>query len=321
MKTTQITKLVLCCLMAAPVFCGCNEENGNDNDIPILIYAKGDDGNITRGQIVHTSSGMHYMSLHATFLCNATREVPSGETVRFSVDSALVAGYNEEYHTEYRIAPKGSYEFSHDATAVIPSGTLQSTDTVALNITKPEIFEDGTYLIPVKLTPETQQLSVNFGVVYVIIQVSTGDFRGADSVTGKTVDPAGQGWTATADKGYGDISDILSNYAYGYWYSMDFPTTITINFNRSQTLKGLMFTSVYAEYGFRRISLAVSNDSTTWKSLSTQDLLEPVVEYGFSQQYVEFFVPVTTQYLQLVISSPWDGGFTLLSKFSIIVEN
>lgn len=298
--------------MLLPVFCGCNKEEGNNN--PPLIYAKGNEGNTTLGKIIHTSSGEHEVQLNATFVCAATRELPADETVHLRVDTALVAAYNDKYETDYRVAPEGSYAFSHEATAIIRSGKFQSTDTVQLTITRPEAFTEDAYLLPVRLAPATQQPSSNFGTVYIIIHTEVVHFRGAMGVSGTLTDPEGSWSTNSNDS---DASGMLGN-VFSYWYPWNLPATAAINFSRPRTLKGLKFTAYHTLYAPGRVSLSKSSDGNTWSSLGTASMLPPVQQEGMAVQYVEFYSPVTTQFLQLTLEDSWAGYGVVLSLLSII---
>ncbi|MDR3132786.1 MAG: DUF1735 domain-containing protein [Prevotellaceae bacterium] len=309
----SIIKTVLAGLLIAAASCT-GKEDGNDN--PLRIYARGNDGNKTTGQIINTSSGAHRVNLKAAFVCAATREVASDETVRLAVDNNLVAEYNARYGIDYLAAPEGSYEFSHNATATIKSGNFHSEDTITLTITQPENFKVGTYLLPIRLHPATCQPSSNFGVIYVILHSSFSYFHGADKVAGTLVDPDGQGWLISGNgNGMGNILGNINSY----WYITELPATAVINFNLPKTMKGLRFVSYTSSYAIGELSLAHSNDGATWNSLGTETLLPPVKYSYYVQQHVEFYLPVTARYLKLTIEKSRGAG-VLFNLFSIITE-
>lgn len=308
----RITQLIGYCLIILPVFCGCNKDEGNSN--PILIYTKGSNGNTTAGKIIHTSAGKRQTLLDAAFVCAATRELPADETIRFSVDTALIAAYNDKRQTGYHAAPEGSYAFSHEATAVIRSGKFQSTDTIQLTITRPEAFTEAAYLLPVRLTPATQQPSSNFGVIYVIIHTDVLYFQGAADVAGTLTDPDGS-WSVIADDG--EAPEILGD-ASTYWYPWSLPATAVINFGSPKTLKGLKFTTYHMFYALGRVALSKSADGLTWDKLGAEDLLSPAMQGGLAVQYAEFYVPETMQYLQLTIEKSWRNYGVILNLCSII---
>jgi hypothetical protein len=254
------------------------------------------------------------VQLDAAFICAATRELPADETVRLSVDTALVAAYNSKYKTGCLAAPEGSYAFSHEATAMIRSGKFQSTDTVQLTITRPEAFTEAVYLLPVRLTPATHQPSSNFGVVYVVIRTDVVHFRGATGVSGILTDPEGS-WSATSSDG--NASGMLGTVS-SYWYPWNIPATAVINFNSPKTLKGLKFTTYGTQYALGRISLSKSSDGAVWSSLGAAGMLVPVRQEGRAVQYVEFYTPVTTQYLQLTLEASWTDYGVAINLLSII---
>jgi hypothetical protein len=300
-------------IIAALSFCGCDKENGNDN--PVLIYAKGNSGNTTTGQIIHTAAGKHFVQLEAAFICAATREMPADETIHLNVDNTLVAGYNAQHETACLPAPEGSYAFSHEAAATIRSGNFRSTDTLRLSITKPDLFEEGDYLLPVRLTPATHRASSNFGVVYILLRSYTSNFRGATSVPGTLTDPDNKGWSVTSSDGY-YVSNILGNLS-NYWYINETPATAVINFKTVKTLKGLRFVTYGNSYAIGSIALEASSDSLTWTKLGAEPLLPPVKYNRFVQQYLEFYTPLPAQYLKLGIEKP-GGGTVVINLFSII---
>jgi hypothetical protein len=309
----KIIQLIGYCLITLAVFCGCNKEDGNSN--PILIYTKGSDGNAITGKIIHVSTGMHQVQLDAAFICAATRELPADEVVRFSVDTALVTAYNDKHQTGYLAAPEGGYEFSHEATAIIRSGKFRSADTVRLTITRPEIFSEAGYLLPVRLTPATQQPSSNFGVIYVIIHTDVLCFHGAMGITGTLTDPAGN-WPVTADDG--EASNIADGDFDTYWFPSDLPVTAVINFGSPRTLKGVKFTAFHTYYALGRISMAKSADGRTWDKLGTGNLLAPIRQGRMAVQYAEFYTPETMQYLRLTVETSWMGNGVVLNLCSII---
>jgi hypothetical protein len=305
-------------LLTAPFFCGCSEKE-NNNENPVLIYIKGTNANLIKGRITHTSAGTSDVTLDAKFICSATREVAVDVEAQLSMDNALVAEYNTQHGAACLAAPEGSYRFSHNAKTVIKSGAFQSPDTITLTITQPEKFTAGTYLLPVKLSSLAHQTSSNFKVVYVIIETSTSHFRGTDKVAGTLIDPIGKGWTITADKGYTPAA-IFNNNANSYWYIPEFPATAVIDLQSPQKLKGLKLGNTYAIYGIHELSLAWSNDGITWNSLGKETLHSPINENGNGAQFVEFYTPVTAQYLKLIIEKPMETLGVIFNFFSIITE-
>ena len=89
----------------------------------------------------------------------ATAKVNENVTVNFSVDTALVAVYNEEMSAKYYPAPQGSYQFT-TTTGTIQAGTNVSTP-VEVRIISTAAFVDGrTYIIPVTIKSVTGPLKV-----------------------------------------------------------------------------------------------------------------------------------------------------------------
>jgi hypothetical protein len=319
MNIPTTAKLIAWCLLAAPAFSGCSEEDENNN--PVLIYARGNDRNTTTGTIVRTPSGTCIVTLDAKFICSATREVPSDETVRLHVDNALVAGYNALHGTGYLAAPEGSYAFSHDAAAVIKSGQFHSADTVTLTLTRPEDFAEGSYLLPVTLTPSACRLSSNLGVIYVAVESRMSHFHGVAAVpAGTLVNPAGRGWTVTADKGTNPANMFTATRSQ-YWNigNNNTPATAVVDLKSPQTLKGIKFSAYSTNYAMRELSMQWSADSAAWHALGRETLLQPVSQSGYGIQFIEFYAPVGAQYLKWTVEKPWNTQ-VVISMFSIIVE-
>jgi hypothetical protein len=213
--------------------------------------------------------------------------------------------------------PEDSYEFSHNATAVIKSGTFNSTDTVVLTLTRPESLDaDSIYIIPVRLLPTMHQPSNNFGVVYVIINTRLADFRGVTKAPkGTLINPGGQGWSLTSNDGVDPEVILISDH--DYWWIARTPATAIINFNSIKTLKGIKLNSYGGSYAPSEISLAWSNDGITWNDLGVAALLSPTSDAGLYAQYVEFYEPITTSFVKLSITK---GSSLAITLFSIFVE-
>lgn len=196
-------------------------------------------------------------------------EYPKQENaVTFKLDTNLVAAYNAQNGTAYRILPDSVYTVS-GFNSVIRAGAT-SSDPLVLNVSSSRMRFGVRYLLPVTL------VSASNGTINP--QMQTTYFR-FDTILRKSVDVTGQGTlTVSNENGGGSTAgegspklvdgDINTKYLYNYvpdsWFELNFSTPVSVG--------AYTFTSANdaSSRDPKNWTLQGSNDGTNWTILDTR---------------------------------------------------
>lgn len=188
--------------------------------------------------------------------------------VTFKLDTNLVAAYNAQNGTTYRILPDSVYTLS-GLSSVIRAGAT-SSDPLLLNIATSRMRFGVRYMLPVTL------VSSSNGAINPQLQTSYFRF---DTILRKSVDVTGQGALSVSNENGGGSAagegspklvdgDINTKYLYNYvadsWFELKFPTPIVVG--------AYTFTSANdaATRDPKNWTLKGSNDGTNWTVIDTR---------------------------------------------------
>jgi hypothetical protein len=188
--------------------------------------------------------------------------------VTFKLDTNLVAAYNSQYGTSYRILPDSVYTVS-GLSSVIPAGATSSNPLV-VNVSSSRMRFGVRYMLPITL------VSASNGAINP--QMQTTYFR-FDTILRKSVDVTAQGTLTVSNENGGGATagegspklvdgDINTKYLYNYvadsWFELRFPTAIAVG--------AYTFTSANdaSSRDPKNWTLQGSNDGTTWTILDTR---------------------------------------------------
>lgn len=188
--------------------------------------------------------------------------------VTFKLDTNLVAAYNAQNGTSYRILPDSVYTVS-GLSSVIRAGAT-SSDPLLLNVASNRMRFGVRYMLPITL------VSSSNGAINP--QLQTTFFR-FDTILRKSVDVTGQGTlTVSNENGGGSAAgegspklvdgDANTKYLYNYvpdsWFELKFPTAITVG--------AYTFTSANdaSTRDPKNWTLQGSNDGTNWTVIDTR---------------------------------------------------
>lgn len=188
--------------------------------------------------------------------------------VTFKLDTALVAKYNAENGTAYRVLPDSVYSLS-GLNSIIPAGATSSNPLV-VNVSSSRMRFGVRYMLPITL------VSSSNGPINP--QLQTTYFR-FDTIMRKSVDVTGQGALTVSNEngggsGAGEGSpklvdgDVNTKYLYNYvadsWFELRFPSAVAIG--------AYTFTSANdaSSRDPKNWTLQGSNDGTTWTVIDTR---------------------------------------------------
>ena len=189
-------------------------------------------------------------------------------TVNFKLDTNLVATYNAQNGTSYRVLPDSVYTIS-GLTSVIRAGAT-SSEPLMLNVASNRMRFGVRYMLPITL------VSASNGAIN--SQMQTTYFR-FDTILRKSVDVTAQGTLAVSNENGGGATagegspklvdgDANTKYLYNYvadsWFELRFPTATAVG--------AYTFTSANdaSSRDPKNWTLQGSNDGTTWTVIDTR---------------------------------------------------
>lgn len=188
--------------------------------------------------------------------------------VTFKVDPNLVAAYNTQNGTSYRLLPDSVYTIS-GLTSVIRAGAT-SSDPLVLNVSSSRMRFGVRYMLPITL------VSSSNGAIDPELQTT---FFRFDTILRKSIDITNQGTLRVSNENGGGSTagegspklvdgDINTKYLYNYvptsWFELKFPTAVAVG--------AYTFTSANdaAARDPKDWTLQGSNDGTTWTVIDTK---------------------------------------------------
>ncbi|MBB1285360.1 DUF1735 domain-containing protein [Flavisolibacter sp. BT320] len=188
--------------------------------------------------------------------------------VTFKLDTNLVATYNAQNGTAYKILPDSVYTLS-GLSSVIRAGAT-SSDPLLLNVATSRMRFGVRYMLPITL--------VSAGTGVINPQLQTTFFR-FDTILRKSVDVTGQGTLGVSNENGGGATagegspklvdgDVNTKYLYNYvansWFELKFPTAVAVG--------AYTFTSANdaSTRDPKNWTLQGSNDGTNWTVIDTR---------------------------------------------------
>ena len=188
--------------------------------------------------------------------------------VTFKVDPSLVATYNAQNGTSYRVLPDSVYTIS-GLNSVIRAGAT-SSDPLVLNVSSSRMRFGVRYMLPITL------VSSSNGPINPELQTTYFKF---DTILRKSIDVTSQGTLRVSNEngggsGAGEGSPKLvdnntnTKYLYNYvptsWFELKFPTAVAVG--------AYTFTSANDASGRdpKNWTLQGSNDGTNWTVVDTR---------------------------------------------------
>lgn len=189
--------------------------------------------------------------------------------VTFKLDTALVATYNAQNGTSYRVLPDSVYTIS-GLSSVIRAGAT-SSDPLVVNVASSRMRFGVRYMLPITL------VSASEGAINPQLQTSYFRF---DTILRKAVDVTGQGTLSvsnenpggpTANEGSSKLTDNNTGTKYLY-FGFNPAGWFQLQFSAPTNVGAYTFTSANDASGRdpKNWTLQGSNDGNTWTVLDTR---------------------------------------------------
>lgn len=258
--------------------------------------------------------------------------MPASENMEVSVglDNSLVAVYNIEHKTSYKILEANAFIFNNSK-VTIKSGQMLSEGLIDIGVNTAVLqnLELGEYLVPISLQSVSGGMSVsqNWNTVYWIISVSAGieDVPVADR-TGWTIkdcsseeDPANEG------AGNGPAATVLDGNNGSYWQTgwstgdVPPPHHITIDMGKVSELCGIQYVSRNHNMDWPKTMIVeVSVNGESWTQAASYVDLPKGANVEFRSLFDNF---VEARYFRLTITEMYGGRpYTALAEVNAFIK-
>ncbi|MFV0554721.1 MAG: BT_3987 domain-containing protein [Mangrovibacterium sp.] len=297
----------------APTFVAC-EEDDELNSKELVVYLRDWKSSGLEAELTYDNDGNSVVAGDDStyFVVYLTREATVDVIATIEVDETLVAAYNEENKTSYKVFPKTALK-DFDSEVKIPAGCLQTPDTVVMKFDV-EALTPGNYLLPIAIESVKSEdkgiyASSTAGVIYKkftvsIDNVAEGNLIASSPYLSRTK------WSVTTNDEYNPISygidKLTDDDVDTYWSGTGtVQSEITVDMGEVKTVQGF---SVYYKtssgyYAPTYYQVFVSDDGESWDSYGQAGSYASVFAYATKEAEVgiNFIKPVSKQYYKIKV--------------------
>ncbi|MCT4646008.1 MAG: DUF1735 domain-containing protein [Carboxylicivirga sp.] len=234
-------------------------------------------------------------------------------TIELVVDPELLAEYNEEHESEYKLFSKENYTLS-STSANIQAGSNKPTTPISIEFKNENNLEWGSVnIIPLRMKVSVDGKVVNNSDNSAIIKVRTKQSNlvladNESQIGGSLIDTENAEISGSNYNFYRQAASALFDQDISKGWISSNGAVFTVDLNVVKTLKGFAFKHDYlnyASYGsIKDIEISVSTDNTNWTSLGevtvpaiTKDKDNPITHYvrcvASEAQYIKIAFPRT----------------------------
>lgn len=269
------------------------EEDLESKDLKVyLVTSVG--GNSLEATVTHpTSVGALAMKLPV----RATRELVADANIEATINESLVATYNEEHETEYKLLPSSLVNLFGKVT--LKEGFSESEDSIGIVCPDVTKMEEPGYVLPLTISnlsgaDKGVSVSSNLSTVYMVIDVKEYRMFNATEPVGTLMDRSGWKITGVDGKNYPELLDGRSNTGL-----VDNGTEliVTIDLGKTTPVKGIRLTPrTSVMFDMDAIAVEVSANGQEWQSLKNL-ILQPASPTG--HQSVAFYKIWSARYIKI----------------------
>lgn len=329
-----VTRLLISVI--AIFFVSCSDESYDFSGDSGKVYIRLQSSNIVNSvpNVVNGSISKNILGVfgdpNIKFPVSSTMPAGKNIEVGVGVNNSLVAAYNSEHKTSYKILDANAFVFNNSK-VTIKSGQMLSEDLIdiGLNTDVLQNLQLGEYLVPISLQSVSGGMSVSqsWKTVYWIISVSTGidDIPVADR-TGWTIkdcsseeDPANEG------AGNGPAVTVLDGNKGSYWQAgwsagdVPPPHHITIDMGKVCELCGIQYVSRNHSMDWPKTMIVeVSVSGESWELAASYVDLPKGANVEFRSLFDNF---IEARYFRLTITEMYGGRpFTALAEVNAFIK-
>lgn len=236
----------------------------------------------------------------------STRELVADANVIATIDESLVAPYNEQHGTEYKLLPATLASITTEV--LFAKESNESKDSLGFVCPDVKKLEEPGYILPITLSSLSSSdkgvaISSNLNTVYYVLKVKEYCMYNTDAPIGTLKDRTG--WKVTDATNGNEYPTLLDgNYQSGF--SGTYTPIITVDMGKVSLINGFRFTPRNSNsFDLEKIVVDISENGQDWTSLRDLVLNTPTapgVGQKVGYQSVRFYETWSARYVKITTS-------------------